>query len=166
VLTDEAVASTAVTPPGGYLLEPDAAVIRAHLVQQLAARVGGRMLDPTIAYLTADAVEPTPFGRWYQVLEVLPFSLKALRSRLRARDAGTLVVKKRGTAVEPEELRRRLRLTGSVETTVVLTRAQGRQTALIVQPLPTPGKPAEHAADAAAEALQAPDRGLQGGPAR
>jgi hypothetical protein len=68
------------------------------------------------------------------VLEVLPFGLKPLRERLRAYDAGPLVVKKRGTAVEPEQLRRQLRLTGSREVTVVLTRCAGRQVAMMVQP--------------------------------
>jgi len=43
------------------------------------------------------------------------------------------VVKKRGTAVEPEVLRRQLKLTGSREVTVVLTRAAGRQIALVVR---------------------------------
>jgi hypothetical protein len=166
VLVDERVPPAPVSAPAGYLLEPDGAVIRAHLVQQVAARVAGRLLDPTIAYLTADAPEPTPFGRWYQVHEVMPFSLKALRVRLRALDAGTLVVKKRGTAVDPEQLRRRLRLTGSRETTVVLTRVQGRQVAMVVSPvLPAAGEPAQQAPDAAAEAVQAADGALEGGPA-
>ncbi len=165
VLTDEPAPPAAVTDPGGYLLEPDGAVIRAHLVQQLAARVGGRLIDPTIAYLTADAPEPTPFGRWYAVHEVLPFSLKRLQARLRALDTGTLVVKKRGTAVEPEQLRRRLRLTGSTERTVVLTRVQGRQVAMIVAPLPASGQPAEQPADAAAQPVQPADGCAQGRPA-
>ena len=60
--------------------------------------------------------------------------LKALRTRLRTYDAGPLVVKKRGTAVEPEVLRRQLGLTGSREVTVVLTRAAGRQVAMVVRP--------------------------------
>jgi len=136
VLTDEPCPPPTVRPPGRFLLEPDGAVIRAHLVAQVAARVGGWLLDPTIAYLSADEAEPTPYGRWFEVLEVLPFGLRALRERLRAHDAGPLVVKKRGTAVLPEELRRRLHLTGSREVTVVLTRQAGRQVALIVRPVP------------------------------
>jgi SAM-dependent methyltransferase len=135
VLTDEPAATTEVRPPGRFLMEPDGAVVRAHLVAQVAQRVGGWLLDATIAYVTADVVVPTPFGRWYEVLEVMPFGLKALRERLRAYDAGPLVVKKRGTAVEPEELRRRLKLTGSREVTIVLTRAAGRQIAMVVEPV-------------------------------
>jgi hypothetical protein len=38
---------------GRYLLEPDGAVIRARLIGDLARRVGGRMIDPTIAWITA-----------------------------------------------------------------------------------------------------------------
>jgi hypothetical protein len=145
VLVERPAPVPQVRPPGGYLLEPDGAVVRAHLVAQLADDVGGWLLDATIAYVSADAPVPTPFGRWYAVREVLPFSLKALRARLRALDAGPLTVKKRGTAVEPEELRRRLALTGRVPVTVVLTRLAGRQSALVVAPLPA--QPAEDAAD-------------------
>ena len=134
-LTDEPVAPPSVRPPGRFLLEPDGAVVRAHLVAQLAARVDGWLLDETIAYIAADSVVPTPFGRWYAVHETMPFGLKPLRSRLREYDAGPLVVKKRGTAVEPEQLRKQLRLTGSREVTVVLTRCAGRQTVLIVEPI-------------------------------
>lgn len=134
VLTDEPVAAPRVQPPGSWLLEPDGAVIRAHLVAQVVAQVDGWLLDETIAYVAADARVPTPYGRWFEVLEVLPFGLKALRERLRAHDAGPLVVKKRGTAVEPDVLRKQLKLTGSREVTVVLTRAAGKQIAMVVRP--------------------------------
>jgi SAM-dependent methyltransferase len=137
VLTDEAAPTPTVAPPGRFLLEPDGAVVRAHLVAQVAARVNGWLLDATIAYVAADVVLPMPFGRWYEVLETLPFGLKQLRERLRAHDVGPLVVKKRGTAVEPEELRRRLKLTGSREMTVVLSRAGGRQIAMLTRPVAT-----------------------------
>ena len=113
--------------------------MRAHLVAHLAEDVGGWLLDATIAYIAADAPVPTPFGRWYAVHESFPFSLKALRARLRELDVGPLVVKKRGTAVEPEELHRRLGLTGSRSATVVLTRCAGRQTVLLVEPVVAPG---------------------------
>ena len=134
VLVDDPVPRPEVRPPGPWLLEPDGAVVRAHLVAQVAEQVGGWLLDETIAYVSADARTPTPYGKWYEVLEVLPFGLKALRERLRAHDAGPLVVKKRGTAVEPDVLRKQLKLAGSREVTVVLTRAADRQVAMVVRP--------------------------------
>lgn len=132
-LTDDSVPAPPVRPPGRWLLEPDGAVIRASLVAQVAHAVGGGLLDATIAYVTADQPAPTPYGVWFEVLEVLPFGLKRLREVLRAYDAGPLVVKKRGTAVEPDVLRRQLRLTGSREVTVVLTRSAGQQVAMVVR---------------------------------
>lgn len=149
-----------VAPPGAFLLEPDGAVLRAGLVAELAEDLGGWLLDPTIAYVAADAPRPTAFGRWYAVHEVLPFQLKRLRTRLRELDAGTLVVKKRGTAVEPEELRARLRLTGSRETTIVLTRVAGQQSVLVVSPVEPGGTGASAPADAAQQAAD----GVPGGP--
>ncbi|HEX8497860.1 MAG TPA: class I SAM-dependent methyltransferase, partial [Actinomycetales bacterium] len=112
---------------------PDGAVVRAHLVAQVAHAVDGWLLDATIAYVAAAAPAPTPYGTWYEVLEVLPFGLKRLKEVLRTYDAGPLVVKKRGTAVEPEVLRRQLKLDGSTEVTVVLTRSAGRQIAMVVR---------------------------------
>jgi SAM-dependent methyltransferase len=135
VLTSAGTVAPPVAPAGRYLLDPDGAVVRAHLVAELAAELGGWLLDPTIAYISAGDPVPTPFGRWYAVLETLPFGLKPLRERLRAHDAGPLVVKKRGTAVEPDVLRRQLKLTGAREITVVLTRSAGRQVAMIVEPV-------------------------------
>lgn len=132
-LTDEAAPVPAVRPPGRFLLEPDGAVIRAHLVAQVCQQVDGWLLDASIAYVATDLAAPTPYGSWFEVLEQLPFALKPLRERLRAHNAGPLVVKKRGTAVEPETLRRQLKLTGSREVTVVLTRSAGRQIAMIVR---------------------------------
>jgi hypothetical protein len=166
VLAERPVGVPAVRPPGRFLLEPDGAVVRAHLVAQLADDVGGWLLDATIAYVSADTAVPTPFGRWYEVAETLPFSLKGLRARLRELDVGTVVVKKRGTAVEPDELRRRLALTGNRTATVVLTRSAGRQIAMVTRPLPPPaGQPRQHAPDTGPDAGQAPDRGPEGGAA-
>ena len=134
VLVDDPVPAPEVRPPGRWLLEPDGAVVRSHLVAQVCEQVGGWLVDQTIAYVSADARVPTSYGKWFEVLEVMPFGLKPLRERLRAYDAGPLVVKKRGTAVEPDVLRTQLKLTGSREVTIVLTRAAGKQIAMVVQP--------------------------------
>jgi len=118
--------------PGRWLYEPDGAVIRAGLVAEVAAALpGGRLLDPTIAYVAADRAAPTRFARGYQVTDVLPFSLKRLRGLLRARGVGRVTVKRRGSAVDPAVLRRELRLSGDQHAIVVLTRVAGAPTALL-----------------------------------
>jgi SAM-dependent methyltransferase len=124
-----------VGPPGQWLYEPDGAVIRAGLVAEVVAALpGGRLLDPTIAYVAADATAPTPFARGYCVTDVLPFSLKRLRGLLRSRGVGHVTVKKRGSAIDPAMLRRELRLSGDGHVIVVLTRVAGAPTALICEP--------------------------------
>ncbi|MBD5786818.1 SAM-dependent methyltransferase [Cellulosimicrobium terreum] len=126
---------------GQYLYEPDGAVIRAGLVAHAALELGGRLLDPTIAYVTTDSPAPVDdaglaagLARGYRVLDVMPFGLKRLRAYLRERGVGRLTIKKRGTAVTPEQLRRQLALSGDAEATVVLTRVAGAQQVIVVEP--------------------------------
>lgn len=118
---------------GEFLYEPDVAVIRAHLVTAVAAEVSGWLLDPHIAYVASDRRVSTPVATAYRVLEVLPYQEKRLRSALRARSVGTLTIKKRGVAVTPEELRRRLSLRGDEAATVILTRTPRSAVALLVE---------------------------------
>ena len=119
---------------GEFVAEPDGAVIRAGLVGTLADQLGGGLLDPTIAYLTADSPTATPFARWFRVEASMPFDVKKLAAALHARGIGSLEIKKRGVDVVPERLRVQLKLKGSNSATVILTRLAGRHTALIAQP--------------------------------
>jgi SAM-dependent methyltransferase len=136
-------AAPAVGPLRRWLYEPDGAVIRAGLISELAARLGGTLIDPTIAYLTADAQLATPFATAYEVLDAMPFQLKRLRATLRAKGVGRVVVKKRGSAIQPEQLRRQLRLDPAApgEAVVVLTRLGGARVVIIATPVPRPSPP-------------------------
>ncbi|MEW2046370.1 methyltransferase domain-containing protein [Streptomyces sp. NPDC005476] len=125
-----------VRPVGRYLYEPDGAVIRAHLVADVARELDGGLIDATIAYVTADALHPTPYATAYEITDRLPFNVKKLKALLRERGVGILTVKKRGSAVEPEELRRKVlpKPQGSETATVFLTRVAGAPTMLIGKP--------------------------------
>jgi len=132
------------TPPGRYLYEPDAAVIRAHLVEHLAQDLGATKLDDQIAYLTADTLVETPFATAYRVDEVMPFNLKRLNRRLRALDIGELIIKKRGFAVDPEQFRRRLDYGGGQRQVVlVLTRVQEQPLALLCRSAAASERPSQ-----------------------
>jgi hypothetical protein len=124
-----------VRPVGAYLYEPDGAVVRAGLVTAVAARVEGGLVDEHIAYVTSDVARTTPYGRGYRVLAELPYREKQLKAELRRRDVGRLTIKKRGVDVVPEQLRKRLALSGAAEATIVLTRVAGTGTCLLVEPL-------------------------------
>ncbi|WFE51822.1 methyltransferase domain-containing protein [Micromonospora sp. WMMD1155] len=129
--TDEAP----VGPTRRYLYDPDPAVVRAHLVAELATELAATLGDPSIAYLYADHPTRTPYARCLEITDVLPFSLKRLRALLRERGVGRVEILKRGSALTPEQLRRDLRLTGDASASLVLTRVAGAPTVLIGQPV-------------------------------
>jgi hypothetical protein len=126
-----------VRPVGAWVYEPDPAAIRAGAVEPLAREKRLWKLDEEIAYLSGDGPVLSPWLRGYLVLEVLPFALKPLRAALRARGVGDLVVKKRGSAVDPRELRHRLLAglprVGGADIVVFLTRHAGKHVAILAE---------------------------------
>jgi len=125
--------------PRDVIYEPDPAILRAGLVRALGAQLGAFQLDPDIAYLTGDQAVDTPFARTFTVETWLPFNLKRLRQVLRERRIEALVVKKRGSPIQPVELIQALRLSpGSrgfgEERTLILTHLRARPIAIICQP--------------------------------
>lgn len=128
-------------PVEGYLYEPDGAVIRAGLVADVALQLDGHLLDEHIAYICAPDLRDTPFARAYKVLEVMPYNVKALKTWVKDNGIGVLEIKKRGTAVTPEELRKQLLPGGKnaknpakKTATLVLTRIGEERVAISVQP--------------------------------
>jgi THUMP domain-like len=120
---------------GEYVYEPDGAVIRARLIGDLVRSVGGRMLDRSIAYFTADEAIATPFASGFRLLETFPFDEKILKRELASRKIGTLEIKKRGMDVDPAQLRTKLSLRGSASATLILTRAGAKRVALLAERL-------------------------------
>ena len=133
-----------VGPVEGYLYEPDGAVIRAGLVADVALQLGGHLVDEHIAYVCAPELRDTPFAKAYKVLDVMPFNVKALKSWVKDEGIGVLDIKKRGTAVTPEELRKQLlpggkpagsKAKGKKSATLVLTRIGEDRVAISVEPV-------------------------------
>ena len=141
---DPAAQDVEIGPAEGFLYEPDGAVIRAGLVADLARMINGHLLDEHIAYICAPQLTDTPFARAYRILQVRPYNVKALKSWVRQNRIGVLDIKKRGTAMTPEELRKQL-LTGSGKgpnsATLVLTRIGEERVAIVVEPVSHPALP-------------------------
>ena len=123
-----------VAVPGRYVIDPDPAVTRAGLVEDLArslSPVEVWKIDSRIGFLSCDREVRTPFGRTLLVEDSLPWSLKRVRSAVRAAGGGSVDIRKRGSAVDVDELHRRLDLSGERRLTLVLTRAGDRPWALV-----------------------------------
>lgn len=118
---------------GTWLHEPVGAVIRARLIGVVASSLDAGVVSERIAYLTTDADVVSPFTQRFRVLATLPLDEKAIQREVRARGIGTLEVKKRGADVDPDRLRRRLRLEGDASATLVATRLGGRHRAILAE---------------------------------
>ena len=135
-ITDADPADCPTLAPGRWIVDPDGAVVRSGLVRQYGARHGLWQLDPDIAYLSGDRLPPGVRG--FEILQQVPMREKTLRSTLAALGCGALEILVRGVDVDPDALRRRLRLAGSEQLAVVITRlgrgASARGTAFVCRP--------------------------------
>jgi hypothetical protein len=137
-----------VTEPGEYLLDPNPAVTRAGLVEDLARSLGGgdansgangseggrysaAKIDPRIAFLTLDRPVQTPFARTLRVLDSAPWNEKRFAKRLRELGIGAADIRRRGLAGDVDQIHRRLKLAGPNRATIVITRVNDKPWGLI-----------------------------------
>lgn len=120
-----------------YLLEPDGAIVRAGLVTALCAPLQARRLNPTIAYLTTDVEPSGPAAAGvtaYEIVDVLPAKIPSLRKELVSRGIGSVVIKKRGADIAPDQVRRQLKLPKGDKATLVFTRLGDKHVVLLTHP--------------------------------
>lgn len=110
-----------------FIIDPDGAVVRAGLVKDYAAREGLWQLDDRIAYLTGPRIPAGHSG--FRFIEEVP--IKKLKTALAALDCGRVEILVRGVDTDPDQLRKKLKLRGSKEYAVVITRIGSRGVALI-----------------------------------
>lgn len=118
---------------GAYLHEPDGAVIRAELIGLVAAQLDGRMISPSIAWITSDSGASSPFVQSFRVIAELPLDAAKLKRELRARNIGRVEIKKRGVDVDPAAFRQRVQPKGDGEATLILTRLGERRRAILAE---------------------------------
>lgn len=119
--------------PGRWLHEPDGAVVRANLVGVLARRHSLAPIDPQVAWLTGDRTATTAMLRAFEIVDVADWSLSKARMWLARHNVGSLDIKTRGFAGSPEEILRRLKLTGRTPHVLFLTRLGDRPAAILTR---------------------------------
>lgn len=119
-----------VTAPQRYIIDPDGAVVRAGLVRGWAARHELSMLDEHIAYLTGEQIPAGYSG--FPFLEAVP--LRALKKVLASHGAGSVEILVRGVDVDPDQLRKKLKLRGKAQMAVVIARIGDQAVAHVCGP--------------------------------
>jgi hypothetical protein len=141
-LQPERGAPVPVAAPGAYLLDPNPAVTRAGLVEDLARRLGAWKIDPMIAFLAADEPVATPFARTLRVLESMPWNEKHVARRVRELGITAADIRRRGLAGDVDLIHRRLGLrantpaaSGQPSAVIVMTRQNDKPWGLIAVPV-------------------------------
>ena len=117
-----------------YVYEPDPALIRSHLLGAFALEQGLGLLSQGIAYLTGSE-RKSPWLRGYKLLAEMPLDEKAISRYLSERSIGSLEIKKRGVDIDPQLMRKRLKLKGSGAATLIATKVGGARKALVCEPI-------------------------------
>jgi len=121
-------------PLAEYIYEPDNSLIRSQLIGELALDLNLKIFSPEIAYLTSNQSIESVWLKKYKLVDDLPFDRKKLKAYLNERNVGPLEIKKRGTDVTPEQLRKELNLKGKNPATLIITRVDGNHRVLVVEP--------------------------------
>lgn len=118
---------------GGYLFEPDAAVLAAGVRGTLAAEHGLMAVEPQSAYWTGERAVADVALSVFAVDDVMAYDARRVKAYMRERGIGRLEVKQRGTGLDPAAVQKQLRAAGEASATLLLTRIGGQVTAAIAR---------------------------------
>ncbi|MEX0793129.1 MAG: class I SAM-dependent methyltransferase [Pirellulaceae bacterium] len=111
----------AITDVGRFIHDPDPSIVAARLVDDFAEQQTWTRLSATSQYLTSDQCQSHGLIQSFEVLVSLPLDRKAIQQVLRSSEVGTLEIKKRGLDIDLPALRKKLKLAGPNERTLILS---------------------------------------------
>jgi hypothetical protein len=123
---------TDITDIQKYIYEPDPAIIRAHLVNDLAVELNVTRIDENIALLTSAEQIDSKFCKTYQVSDVFKYNLKTLNNYLSSNDIGIVDIKTRGFSEPVEHFRKKLKLSGKQKAIFFIVRIGDSHICIVV----------------------------------
>ena len=113
------------------MFDLDPAVTAARLTGALAAEHNLAALAAGPTYLTGPTAIDDAALACFEVDEILTLEIRKLAHHLRTLGVGQLEIKKRGIDIDPEKLRRDLKLRGPNAATLLITQIAGKPTAIL-----------------------------------
>ena len=137
---------TEVAPIGNYLIVPDAALIRASALSNLAELTSGGLVNEHIAWLTSsNEAEVRELARSiprpamaFEILEAIKYSDKSLTATVKNHVAAGITIMTRGMQIDTEHLRKQLAKAapkGAAELVIAIYRDDSGPQALICRRL-------------------------------
>jgi hypothetical protein len=120
---------------GAFVFDPESCVTRAGLARHLGARLGARLMDSQVAYLTADEPAFDALAATFEVLDVVPFSVARVRQRLRENRWRPDEILRRAFPIEPDELRKLLGVKEGEPVTLLATTLAGERMVFVTRRL-------------------------------
>jgi hypothetical protein len=124
-----------------YIFDIDPAVLAAGLIGTVALEHGLFALGSGPTYLTGPRPIDDAALACFEVVDMLPLQSRQLAAHLRERGIGQLEIKKRGIGIDPEKLRRDLKLRGDNRATLLITPIAGRPTVIVAHRVYPPTRP-------------------------
>jgi SAM-dependent methyltransferase len=134
IFTEQTYPQTSISPIQSWLLEPDPAITRAHLVNDLAYHLYMHRIDDKIALLTSDTQPEALYGKVYNVIDAFNYNLKTLQQYIKSHDIGILDIKTKGFSETVESFRKKLKLKGSNKATIFIIRVGERHVCVSCTP--------------------------------
>ncbi|HBN78954.1 MAG TPA: hypothetical protein DD473_24705 [Planctomycetaceae bacterium] len=114
-----------------FVYDPDPAVVRAGMINQLSEQLGVARLDDAEEYLTSEERIDSPFLSGFQVIETLTRNETQLRKYLRKLDVGEVEIKCRHLRIDIEKVRKSLPLSGTKAITLIFARVGGKSKVIV-----------------------------------
>ncbi len=121
------------SPPSGWIFDPDPSLIRAGLLDGFARFHRLSRVAEGVDYLTGPEPVNTSFLSAFAVREVSSLDLKHLRRMIERHHVGTLEIKVRGVDITPEALRARLKPRGDEPATLLIIGGPGPARAVLAR---------------------------------
>ena len=123
-----------VEEPLKYIYEPNKAIIKAHLIDEIAQEHNLSKINKNIAFLTKDSLvkEGKDKFRIFKLVQCRPFSAKELKKDLKIIGASRISVINRGTPILPEKLIKDLKLGEGSEAFILVTKLKDNKNYYII----------------------------------
>ncbi|MFL2870535.1 MAG: class I SAM-dependent methyltransferase [Pirellulaceae bacterium] len=116
-----------------YIYEPRPSVLAAGIAESVARQFSLDAIWPDVVYWTSEKYHEVRWASVFEVEDVMPFDMTAIRNSLAKKRVGRLEIKKRVAEVDPQQLRRELKLQGDESRVLLLAGFNRKITAIIAR---------------------------------